>query len=331
LVGTAVAHVGLGDVLREWNDLDGAVGHLMAGIELGERQGDVVVGPGLQALLDGYLALARVYGARKDAAGALETIHRAEQVAQRLTPLHIAQVAAARARLWIAQDDLTATSRWAQECGLALSAAIGTGVGDEPSHEREFEYLTVARALIAQGEADKAVALLAPLGRAAEAAERMRSTVEILALQAVALRAQGDTRGAMNALERALSLAEPEGYVRTFVDEGAPMEALLRNALSQGIASGYVRNLLAAFSASEYGSAGARHPGPHAQSLAEPLSPREVEVLRLIADGSSNREIAEELFIATTTVKKHVSNILGKLGVTNRTRAVARARELGLL
>jgi LuxR family maltose regulon positive regulatory protein len=313
--------------------------HLMAGIELGERQGDVVIGPGLLVLFDGYRALAQVYQARKDAAKALETIHRAEQAAQRLTSLQIAQVAAARARLWIMQGDLTAASRWAQERGPVPSAeftprkdeGLRTCVGDEPSHLREFEYLTLARVLIAQGEADEAVGLLARLGRAAEEAERMRSVVEILTLQAMAFQAQSDIGQAMNALERALSLAEPEGYVRTFVDEGAPMEKLLRHALSQEVVSDYVRGLLAAFSVSEYGSAGVGPPYPHTQPLVEPLSPRELTVLRLIADGFSNREIAGELFIAITTVKKHVSNILGKLGVTNRTRAVARARELGLV
>ena len=119
--------------------------------------------------------------------------------------------------------------------------------------------------------------------------------------------------------------------VGTFVDEGVPMEKLLRRALPRGVTPGYVNQLLVSFPVPEYGDMGEPLPHPHAPTLIEPLSPRELEVLGLIADGLSNREIAEELFIAITTVKKHVSNILGKLGVTNRTHAVARARELGLV
>jgi len=322
-VGTALAHVGLGELLREWNDLDGATRHLMAGIELGERQGDVIVGPGLQVMLDGTIALARVYQARGDVDGALEVLRQAEGWARKHEPLQIARVAAARAWLWAAQGDLAPAARWAQACGLS--------VDDEPSHLRESEYLTLARVLVAQGRPDEAMTLLNRLLQAAEAAERTRSAIEILALQALAAQAQGIAAQAQTALGRALSLAEPEGYVRTFVDAGAPMARLLRQAASRGTATKYVRELLTLFDASEHGRVGMRPPYPHAQPLIEPLSPRELEVLRLIADGSSNREIAAELFIAITTVKKHVSNILGKLGVSSRTQAIARARELGLM
>ena len=188
---------------------------------------------------------------------------------------------AAQARLWVAQGNLAAAGRWAQECRL--------GLDDEPDYLREFEYLTLARVLVAQDKLDDATVLLARLGQAAEAAGRVRSLVGILAFQAVALQARGETVQAVVALERALSLAEPEGYIRIFVDEGPPMEKLLRRALSRGVAPDYVSRLLASIGKT------AETVSPVSQRLIEPLSPRELEVLRLIADGLSNREIAEAL------------------------------------
>jgi LuxR family maltose regulon positive regulatory protein len=142
---------------------------------------------------------------------------------------------------------------------------------------------------------------------------------------ALAFQAQGDVDRALSALERALSLAEPEGYVRTFIDEGEPMARLLRRALSQGIAPNYVARLLAALGEE------AELASPAMESLIEPLTERELDVLRLIVAGLSNPEIAEELVIAVSTVKSHINHIYSKLGVTSRTQAVARARELRLL
>jgi LuxR family maltose regulon positive regulatory protein len=153
----------------------------------------------------------------------------------------------------------------------------------------------------------------------------MKSAVKILALQALAFQTQGDAEQALSALERALSLAEPEGYVRTFIDEGEPMARLLRLALSRGIAPDYVARLLAALGEE------AELAFPTMESLVEPLTERELDVLRLIVAGLSNPEIAEELFIAVSTVKSHVNHIYGKLGVTSRTQAVVKAQELGLL
>ena len=136
----------------------------------------------------------------------------------------------------------------------------------------------------------------------------------------------------MTALERALSLAEPEGYVRTFVDEGAPMAALLRRAASRGVAPAYVSKLLDALDAeADTKSMPADSTSPVAQRLEEPLSERELEVLRLVASGLSNREVAQELVLATGTIKKHINNIFTKLNVRSRTQAAAQARELGLL
>ena len=312
-----MAYVGMGQLLHEWNDLDEAKRYLMEGIKLSEQQGDTTIGPGLQVLVDGCVALARVYQAQSDVSSALEVLNKAEQLTRKhASPLSV-QVRAAQAQLWVAQGNLAAAGRWAQECGL--------GLDDEPDYLREFEYLTLARVLVAQGKQDDATVLLARLGQAAEAAGRVRSLVEILAFQAVALQARGETVQAVVALERALSLAEPEGYIRIFVDEGPPMEKLLRRALSRGVAPDYVSRLLASIGKT------AETISPVSQRLIEPLSPRELEVLRLSAGGFSNREIAEALVIAVTTVKKHISNIYGKLGVRSRTQAVARARDLNLL
>ena len=158
----------------------------------------------------------------------------------------------------------------------------------------------------------------------------MGSLIKILALQAVAFQAQSDLDQAMSMLERALSLAKPEGFVRTFVDEGEPMARLLEQAAARGIAPDYVSRLLAALGAEEAERASSPAP-PGVASLVEPLTDRELEVLRLIGEGYSNQDIAEALVITLNTVKKHTSGIYGKLGVHSRTQAVVRAQELGLL
>jgi LuxR family maltose regulon positive regulatory protein len=183
----------------------------------------------------------------------------------------------------------------------------------------------VSRGGAQSDEAGQASRSLADLLHAAEAAGRMKSAIKILALQALVFHSQGDSEEALSALERALSLAEPEGYVRTFIDEGEPMARLLRLALSQGIAPNYVARVLSAFDEE------AELTPPAMESLIEPLTERELEVLRLIVAGLSNPDIAEELFIAVSTVKSHVNHIYGKLGVESRTQAVVTAQELGLL
>jgi LuxR family maltose regulon positive regulatory protein len=179
--------------------------------------------------------------------------------------------------------------------------------------------------------------LLRLLQQAAESDRRTGSLIEILVLGALAQQAQGDLTGALTALESALALAEPEGYLRIFVDEGAAIAKLLRQAQSRGIRPNYVSKLLAAFGAEEQRSGGAdERQGsplplrPPAPLLIEPLTERELELLRLVAAGFTNQEIAKELFLAVGTVKKHLNNIFGKLGVNNRTQAVARGRELDL-
>jgi LuxR family maltose regulon positive regulatory protein len=210
-------------------------------------------------------------------------------------------------------------------------------IDDVLSYLCEFEHVTLARVLIARYKSDRversiheAIGLLKRLLKAAEEGRRAGSIIEILVLQALAREAQGDIPPALVPLERALVLAEPEGYVRIFVDEGPPMAVLLREvaktgfAVKHGIAQEYVSQLRAAF-----GKAGGAT--PDTQILMEPLSKRELEVLRLLGTDLNGPEIARELMVSPNTMRTHTKNIYSKLGVHNRRAAVRRAEELDLL
>lgn len=280
------------------------------------------------------MAMARLKAAEGDLEGALGLLDEAERLYLPSPDPNVRPVAAVKARVWLKQGRLTEAVQWAHGRGLSAN--------DDLSYLHEFEHITLARVLIAQfqqtGQAsaiDQAHGLLARLLREAEAGGRTGSVIEILLLQALAQQAQGNVTGALAALARALALAEPEGYVRLFVDEGPPMAQLLSSAAAQGIMPGYIGKLLVSFSATpldrEAGNQAAPSTGHGPSPLIEPLSERELEVLALIAEGLSNQEISERLFLALSTVKGHNRNLFGKLQVQRRTEAVARARALGLV
>jgi LuxR family maltose regulon positive regulatory protein len=320
-------YFGLGDLLREWNELGMAEQHLAQGMAMINET--LTVEPFVAVL--GYNALARLEQARGNFHAAIAVLNRLVQLAEkRHFPQHlVTQVAAVRAELELAKGNLAAAIRWANSSGL-------TDADDNLPYPREGEYLALARVRIAQARDDPAVPflldvlpLLERLLQDAEAKARLGSVLEILLVRALALEAQGNRASALSTLERALLLAEPEGYIRLFVDEGAPMLTLLRQAHTRSRVPGYVATLLRAFGeqyVSELPATSAR-PGP----LAEPLTEREREVLRLLLAGASNREIARRLFVSVNTVKRHVYNLNGKLGVQSRAQAIARARTLNLV
>jgi LuxR family transcriptional regulator, maltose regulon positive regulatory protein len=190
-----------------------------------------------------------------------------------------------------------------------------------------------ARVHLARGDATAALAALAPRRRQAEAKGWEDERLEVMVLQAVALQAHGEEDEAAQLLGDALALAEPGGFVRIFVDEGTPMARLLSEAAARGIMPGYSAKLLAAFEVEEQKGEDGSYlpPAPPAQPLTEPLSQRELEVLRLIAQGLSNREIGKRLFLAVDTIKGHNRRIFAKLMVRRRTEALAKARSLGIL
>jgi LuxR family maltose regulon positive regulatory protein len=215
----------------------------------------------------------------------------------------------------------------------------GLSTDDDLSYLREFEHITLARVLLAQhrqaadeAALERAIGLCDRLKDASEAGGRTGSLIEILVVRALALAQRSDHAGAVDSLEQALALAEPEGYVRTFIGEGEGMANLLAEVAARGTARQYAARLLSAFDGRALPvAAGPTPPIGTSQALVEPLTERELEVLRLIAGGRSNGEIADRLYLALSTVKGHNRAIFGKLGVQRRSEAVARATELGLL
>ncbi len=313
---TGDAHLGLAQILYEWNDLDAAQRHGQQGVQL-TRQIEHT-----DKSIAGEIFLARLKLAQGDVTGAASILDEASRSVQQhhftfcLPEVVAAQVLALlRQGPLLRQSDLTAAAQLAQTHELPISQA---------------------RVHLAQGDAAAALAALEPLRQQAEAKGWQDERLKVMVLQAVALHAYGEKDKAMQLLGDALALAEPGGFIRTFVDEGAPMAQLLVQAAARGMMPDYTAKLLAAFEDATKDEEPAlrrppSEPRGEAEGLAEPLSQRELEVLQLIAQGLSNREISERLFLALDTVKGHNRRIYGKLEVQRRTEAVARARELGLL
>jgi LuxR family maltose regulon positive regulatory protein len=312
LPAAADLYVSLAEVLREWDRLEEALDYLGHGIEIGKRVGHN------QLLIVAHIILARARYAQGEQAAALSAIQAAEAYARQYELMGLKSWAAAvHARLELAGGDLNAATRWARDAALDP---------DDRAASRRYpgEYATLARYLIARAEYARALGLLDRLHADAQGLGREGRVVEILALRAIALGLGGEPGGAQAALRTALELAEPEGFVRVFADEGQVMRDLLRQAARDDPANAYVQRLLRA-------TQDAPHAADPNQTLVEPLSQRELEVLRLMAAGLKNREIADELVITLGTVKSHVNSIYGKLGVGSRVQAIERARALGIL
>jgi LuxR family transcriptional regulator, maltose regulon positive regulatory protein len=316
LRGTADMHVGLSELHRERDDLPAAREQLRRGKELGEHMGLP------QHRYRWRVAEARIRQVEQDLDGALALLDEANHVYVGDYSPNVRPVPALRARVHVARGDLDSADAWARDSGVA--------VDDDPNYLREFEHLTLARVLLARYASEQeerllvdAVRLLGRLLPAAEQGGRAPSVIEILLVQAIAHHLRGDVASALDCLPRAVALAEPEGYVRLFADEGPPLASMLRALTKQAAAPRYVGRLLAAMGDTALA-------GPGQQALVDPLSDRELEVLRLLGTDLSGPDIARELVVSLNTVRTHTKHIYTKLGVSNRRAAVRQGERLNL-
>jgi len=319
----AEAHLGIARVLYERDHLDDALQHVIESIEFGRQ---MIWFFGQRLVTSGWIRQAM-----GDSDAALEAMNEACRMYPSADVISLWQPGPSeRARLLLAQGRAGEAARWTEERGLTAD--------DEISYARERDYLVLARVLLAGPDPGRALGLLERLDALAESQGRRQSLIQIRAVRSLALQSNGDHRSALAMLSDALELARPEGYVRAFADEGAPMAALLRSLIAArqrrrvAAVSRPAREHLARVGrAFRPAARQAEMATPGVSGLIDPLTNRELEVLRLIAAGRRNNDIAGELVVTLETVKKHVSNILGKLGASTRTQAVTRARELGLI
>jgi ATP/maltotriose-dependent transcriptional regulator MalT len=317
LRGAADMHVGMADVLRERNDLAAGAEHLAASRALGDENG-LPKNPNRWRV-----AAAGIRHAEGDVAGALDLLDQAEGVFFSDFSPDVRPIPAMKARLWISHGKLAEARGWARAHGVTATDAI--------SYVRAFEHATLARVLLAEGRRDgaegrldEAIDLTRRLVAEAEGGGWNGAAIDALGAQALARHSRGDVSGALDSLARAFGLAEPEGYVRIFVDEGPAMEALLKEAAKRGLAPSYIALIQAGFATT-------RGVAQRKRSLIEPLSDRELEVLRLLTTDLSGPEIAAHLVVSLHTVRTHTKNIYAKLGVSSRRAAVRGAAELELL
>jgi LuxR family maltose regulon positive regulatory protein len=311
-----ILHTAMANLLCEWNELPQAQDHLLQGQDLARLGGHH------ELVRNGAIVRARLRLVQGDPDGALAAISEAERsTAKAEMPLARAELAAYKARIWLAQGDVAAAARWAE--GAAQRP------GQDRGYTRHIEAITLARVLLARGQPGQALDQLAACQQATGEIGGGAWAVEIGILRALAQEAGGNRAEALVDLERALLQAEPEGYVQVFVGEGAALATLLRRVAARGVAPVYAGRLLDALDQAGVEAESRAGPGP--SPLVEPLTERELEVLRLMAAGLSNREIGDDLVLAMGTVKAHLHNIYGKLGVRSRVQAAARARELQLL
>jgi LuxR family maltose regulon positive regulatory protein len=298
------AHLDLAQINYEWNNLDTAERHGRQSLHLARQYGRAI-----DRFVICEVFLAQLKLAQGDVTGASALLAEAGQSARERNFVHrVPEVAAVQVLALLRQGDLAAAAQLAETHDLPISRA---------------------RVHLARGDPSAALAVLDPVRRQMEAKGWEDERLKIMVLQAVACHSHGEKDEAVQVLHDALALARPGGFIRLFVDEGMPMARLLDDALAHGVEPAYIRQLLAAFPGAESEhTASPRASGP---DWVEPLSQREREVLLHIAEGLSNQEIATRLYLSPHTVKVHSRNIYGKLGVHNRTQAVARARALGML
>ena len=308
-----------GEALAETNDLDGGRQLAQKGVAITEAGGDLAM------LGWSYICLLRVLFSAGDFSGAEAIIHKLEKTArQSFMPPWIMNLSRTwQRRIWLAQGRRLNADQWIEERGLDLDG--------EPTYGHEMDRIVLARILLAQKRVDEINKLLLPQLKAAEAGARTARAIEILILQALAAQAARQMDSALTNLEKALERAIPGGFRRIFIDEGPAMSRLLYEALAQGTAPGPASSLLAAFSGAEKARTAAEQHQVSQSDIMEPLSEREIEVLLLIAEGLSNPEIAARLYLSVNTVKVHTRNIYSKLDVNNRTQAVNRGKDLGIL
>ncbi len=323
LPGAADMYVGMSNLHYEHNDLNTATQLLIESQAMG-KLAELPQNP-----YRWHAAMARLQEAQGDLEGALDLLIQAERLYDGAFSPNLRPVATQKVRVWVAQGRLDEALDWAREHGLSVE--------NEPSYLHEFDHITLARILLARylsghddGSISGVMGLLERLLKAAEEGGRNGSVIEILVLQAILLHTKGDLTKALISLQHALELAEPEGYVRIFLDEGTKMQHLLTEASMLLIMPAYTKKLLTEFETSKTRNVSKPELSP-ANRLVEPLSAREIEILLLVAQGLSNKQIGERLFLALDTVKGHNRKIFDKLNVQSRTEAAARARELGLL
>ena len=302
---TVAAYLGLAQIFYQWNDLDGAEAYAKQGLQLAQQYDQII-----DRMIMSELHLALIKLARNDVSGAAQWVTQAEQVArQKNFTLRQLNIVYFQLLILLRQGNLSAAAQLAHQYELPLMQA---------------------RVSLAQGEPAAALAVLEPLRQKAERAGWARRLLDVMTVESVALYADGARDRAVALLDKVLAQAEPGGYIRLFADEGRTMMELLTVAAAQGIRPDYIHKLLAAFTI-ETQTERPTSSVPQSVSWVEPLSSRELEVLRLIAEGLSNQEIGARLFLALDTVKGHNRRIFEKLQVQRRTEAIARARELGLL
>ncbi|MNO14883.1 HTH-type transcriptional regulator MalT [compost metagenome] len=313
---TADIYVGMSELSREHNDLPAASQYLLRSKEHNEN----IRFP--QNRYRWCAAMARIREAEGELEDALALLNEAERIFKKDFFPNVRPIAALKTRVWVKLGWLDEAFDWVREQNLSAK--------DDLSYLREFEHITLARVLLARYKNERAdcwlievMELLERLLQAAEEGKRQGSVIEILVVQALAHHTAGNSPAALVPLERVLKLAEPEGYVRIFVDEGPPMAALLEAAVKQGIAPNYVRYLLSAFNE-------AKERTPVKDMVIEQLSERELDVLRLLKSELSGPDIARELKVSLNTLRTHTKNIYDKLEVNNRRAAVRRAEELHL-